>query len=129
VSDVGQIDLTIQVNLLGLDSFAKVSSAMQGLGRETTNAADKAGNAQSRWESFTKGLQTLEEHLDAAFRLMFRVREAGQSLMGVGEEMTGWLKTAVDAWGEFEFKLNRAAGALGIFDRMSPMYDKLQKAI
>ena len=74
-------------------------------------------------------LSRVERKMDAVFRAGVHMQSMGRDLVGLGRRIVGALKGATDAWGDFEFNLNRAAGAMDIWDNKSQMYDKLKEAV
>ena len=81
------------------------------------------------FEAVTKQLSKVERNLDAVFRAGVHLQSMGRDLLGFAKRVGTAAMGAADAWGEFEFNLNRAAGAMDIFDTKSPMYQKLKDSI
>ena len=59
-----------------------------------------------------------ERQLDAVFRASFRLQMAGNDLLQFSRRVTTYITDSLDAWGEFEYMMNRAAGALSATDEV-----------
>lgn len=123
------IRVEIRVDVLGLDNMKRLGSAINGL-KANLEQVTKAGDSQKgMWEQLRKRLDDIETKYDAVFRAGFRLQALGQDLNRMGQAGIGVLKSSVDQWGDFEFSLHRAAGALSIWDTKLPIFTKLREGI
>ena len=129
MSQGGEIDVTIQVTLLGLDSFSRLNQAMATTGRGANALGSSLRGQVNHWERLRQALTGLEQKYDGVFRAGFRLTAAGRQLTDVGQGILGFLDKAVDKWEDYQFMLNRAAGALSLFDQQSDIYRKLSDGI
>lgn len=129
MAELNDIQLRIIVQGMGLEQLQRTSDGMGRLAAGVQNASKQAAAAKGVWTNFADGLSNLERRFDAVFRAASHLQALGRDLTGMGMAGMGFLKSAVDEWGNFEFALNRAAGALEIFDTQTPIYHKLQNAI
>jgi hypothetical protein len=83
------------------------------------NAARSAGQMNQAQ------MQAMAGSMDAARRQAYAMTIAGYQLVSAGNAITGSIKEAVSTFGEFDFSLRRAAGALGIFDDTGAMFNAL----
>jgi TP901 family phage tail tape measure protein len=104
-------------------------------------SAAQATRAWSRYYAVTikntdnlvERLRKIETAYDAIFRAGFRIQMIGQQMRQLGQSTIGFLSDMAAKFGEFEFMLNRASGAMGILqdavDGGRNIYDKFQSAI
>lgn len=74
-------------------------------------------------------LTKVERAMDAVFRAATHMQTMGRQLLGFGQKVGGMLVDMAQQWGDFEFMLNRAAGAADIFSTTDEMYGKLKESI
>lgn len=129
MSEAGRIEVTVQIDILGLDQFDKVAAAAQRMATGTDNAAGQMEKSVGRFERLRSALDALEQKYDGVFRAGFRLQAAGRDLAAVGEGILEFLQEGTDQWGDFEWSMNRAAGALEIFDTTLPIYERLEESI
>jgi TP901 family phage tail tape measure protein len=129
MADLNDIQLRIIVQGTGLDNLNRLNQSLASTMGAMNNAASSAQNATSKWSQFRDQLSTLEHRFDAVFRAASHLQALGSDLTGMGEATIGVLRGAVDAWGEYEFAIHRASGALSIFDTTSPIFFELQDAV
>jgi TP901 family phage tail tape measure protein len=128
-------DIQIKI-ILGVQNMGAVAQVNKALGG-TYQAADRL-EAQTKKLSSTnlKGVKTWGDVLmridqaqaqyDALYRAAYRVTQVGQEINRVGRAGLGILADSASAWGDYEFSLNRAAGAL-LENR--DLYPQLSKSI
>ena len=103
----------------GMKKLADIEKAYHSVSARSSRAFEKVVGQLNR----------VERKLDAVFRAGVHLQSMGRDLLGFGKKMIGMLSGAADAWGEFEFNLNRAAGAMDVFDNKSVMYQKLKTSV
>jgi TP901 family phage tail tape measure protein len=99
---------------------------LYGISTLVGQATGKVGSAFSK---IVDPLSRVERKMDAVFRAGVHMQSMGRDLVGFAKKMIGFGKQMLGAWGDFEYTLNRAAAAAGIFSNTAPMYDELKKAI
>lgn len=129
MAELNDIQLRIIVQGTGLDTMQRLSDHLGKVAGGMAGATGAAKGATSAWTDFRNSLSELEHKFDAVFRAASHLQALGADLTGMGQAGIGMLKGAVDAWGEYEFAIHRASGALGIFDTHSPMFAHLQEAV
>jgi TP901 family phage tail tape measure protein len=129
MADLNDIQLRIIVQGTGLDNLNRLNTALANATTGMGNVAGAAKGATSAWSNFRDELSKLEQKFDAVFRAASHLQALGSDLTGMGKATIGVLKESVDQWGEYEFAIHRAAGALSIFDTTSPIFFDLQKAV
>ncbi len=136
MSDLSDIQLRIRVDIinsaaiLGLVSnMNKAQSATQKLGDASVQTAKKSSVFVRAFDKVTGHLSGVERAMDAVFRASVHMQAMGRDLLGFAKKVAGAAKTMVDAWGDFEFTLNRATAAADIFGNTSPLYDKVKVAV
>lgn len=129
MADAGRIEVIVNIDIMGLDQFDQVARAAQRMAGATDNATKQMQKSVGRFERLRQALDALEQKYDGVFRAGFRLQAAGRDLIDSGQAILGFLSEATDAWGDYEFMLNRAAGAMGLFDKMSPLYKTLRNDI
>jgi TP901 family phage tail tape measure protein len=67
-------------------------------------------------ESLKYRLTTFEQQMDAIFRASFRMQMVGNNMMQFARDLFRWGSDIMNVFGEFEFSMNRAAGALAIWN-------------
>lgn len=84
-------------------------------------------------QSLTGRLRLAEEENDAIFRAGFRLQMLGNDMEALGRKTAGALASMANEFGEFEFMVNRAAGATGILkdevDGGVNIYDRFTSSI
>jgi TP901 family phage tail tape measure protein len=84
-------------------------------------------------KGFFNRLQHAEKQMDALFRASYRLTMTGQRMMEWAQMVMGAFVNVSEAWAEYEFMLNRAAGALRLFKGDSKdaagLYNALNDAI
>ncbi len=123
------IELQIKVDVLGLQNVSALQQAMQKL--HAMQGTIKDGNEKNvgAWEKLRNALDRIEQKYDAVFRAGFRLQNLGADLTRMGQASLSVLKDSVDQWGDFEFAMNRAAGAFQIWSNTLPIYEALQRGI
>lgn len=134
--NIGDINLNINVNVrgaAGLQSIqtglqniqaqgAKVAKSISGVTGSMRTQAAQAGTLKDR-------LDSAEKQYDAIFRASYRLQNVGYGLINVSKEMFGIISNLTDQWGNFEFMINRAAGAMQVFtdsgSKANPIYEAL----
>jgi TP901 family phage tail tape measure protein len=129
MAELSDIQLRIIVQGSGLDNINRLNDGLNKAAGAVRASASEAVKAQSSWGAFREGLNALERQFDAVFRAASHLQALGRDLTGMGQFGLENLKASVDAWGEYEFSVHRAAGALGIFDTTSPIFTRLQNEI
>lgn len=129
MADLNDIQLRIIVQGTGLDNLQRTNDHLARMMSNLNNTVAPAQAATSAWTKFRDALSELERKFDAVFRAASHLQALGSDLTGMGEAGLGALKGAVDQWGEYEFAIHRAAGALSVFDTQSPMFHALTKAV
>lgn len=129
MAELNDINLRIVVTGTGIDSIRNTASAFDSMARAMATASANAGVQAGSWKSFGDELSNLERKFDAVFRAASHLQALGRDITGIGEAGIGALKESVEQWGNYEFAVHRAAGALGIFDTTSPIFHSLQSAI
>jgi TP901 family phage tail tape measure protein len=74
-------------------------------------------------------LTTVERKLDAIFRAASHMQTMGRQMIGFAQRVGAAITDMVSKWGDFEFMLNRATAASGLFTAGAPLYDKMKRAI
>lgn len=123
------IQLQIEVDVLGLENIRRLQKEMQGLLGVQDRVKKKNDENISKWQELRDALDKIEQRYDAVFRAGFRLQNLGADLNRMGKAGVAVLQSSVDQWGDFEFALNRAAGALSIWGTQLPIYDKLKQGI
>jgi TP901 family phage tail tape measure protein len=118
--------------LTSLTNAGKGSAALAtSLGKATkasnaaTNSANNLAKNITRIQKSAQGATTtigklrdrlsgIEKVMDPIFRAGFRMQMVGNDLYNVGRDIIRFIDSIMDKWGEFEFMMNRAAGAMGI---------------
>ena len=121
------IQLKIILETRGLESVNATNSALRGM-HKTMGEVFKASELNRHSdEQRAKGMSGLlqkineaEHKYDALYRASYRLKQAGQDLIDIGMGGIGMLSKAVSAWGDYEFALNRAAGAMSVPDKLLP---------
>jgi TP901 family phage tail tape measure protein len=131
--------LNAQVSNLakGTNTAAKSIRAKGVADRLAEAAALRHAKAIARQEEMQKSLsgriRLYEEQVDAIFRAGFRLQMLGNDMERLGHQTIGALVGMANEFGDFEFMLNRAAGAMGILqdevDNGINVYDRFQSAI
>jgi len=128
--------LRIRVDVTNVQAIAKLGAALdkaQSSMARMQNANIKTGKStgivMGAYEKFANRLNRVERSMDAVFRAGVHLQAMGRDLVGFGKKVIGVVDSMLDKWGEFEFTLNRAAGAAGIFDTQLPIYDKLKRGV
>lgn len=136
MSDIQDITLRIRVDI---QNSAAINSLIQGMSRmntaiQNTSKTQTAGNkinalASAAWKTLTGRLTDVERSLDAVFRAGVHMQAMGRDLMGFARNMIGLAAGMTTEWGKFEFTLNRAAAAAGVYDTQAEMYGRLKDAV
>ena len=121
------IQLKIIMDVRGLNQVSKVNQSLRGLhtaADKTFKAQDMAAESSKRFTGILgpmlQRLDKIEQKYDSLYRASYRLKQAGSDLQQVGMAGIGMLQKAVDAWGDFEFTLNRAAGAMTVPNKLLP---------
>lgn len=111
---------------------------------ETQKLADKERDrrrAQAKYnreniletDTLINRLRKVESQFDAVFRAGFRIQMVGNQMKQLGMNTLNFLGGLTEKFGEFEFMLNRAAGAMGIVQNAvgagAGIYEKFQSVI
>jgi len=127
------VQLRIFLSVNGLSSLNTLNTAIKGnTGIMSGMSAVSKGQTSINWDQvksfqgLTTQLNNVERNYDAVYRAAQHMTQIGQQLNQVGQAGIGVLKSAVGQWGDFQYSMNRAAGAL---DVSTDMYGKLQGAI
>lgn len=87
----------------------------------------------TRMKSLSGRLREFEERNDAIFRAGFRLQMLGNDMEALGRKTIGALQGMAQEFGDFEFMVNRAAGAVGLLktetDGGANVYDKFTDQI
>lgn len=126
---LSNIQIKIVVSSVGVQNAQQVAAALQNVGTQAQASSKLAQNSTTGWSNFGKELGNIERNLDAVFRAASHLQSMGNTIRKFGQEGMKALQGTTKAWEEYEFTLNRAAGALEIFDVQAPMYDRLQQSI
>lgn len=102
---------------------------MNQLNNQLDGLTKKGDKSKSMWEALRGRLDEIEQRYDAVFRAGFRLQNLGSDLNRIGQAGIGVLDKSVESWGDFEFALNRAAGALSIWSTATPIYQELRDGI
>lgn len=129
MSDQARIDIEIDITLNGLQSFSQVMQNAERMRGQMDRVSSSLKGQQTRWDKLHQALSDIEQRYDAVFRAGFRVAQAGHDLKNIGDEILGFLGNATDQWGDYEFMLNRAAGAMDLFDNKAPLYKQLSDGV
>lgn len=129
MANLNNIQLQIVVKGVGLNTLSQMQGSLSGVNTALSGASGAASKANTTWGGFAKRLGDIERNFDAVFRAASHLQSLGSDLTGMGQAGLGMLKNSVDEWGNYEYALNRAAGALGIFDTLSPIYKQLNDGI
>lgn len=129
MAELSDIQLRIIVQGTGLDNLQRMNDSLAKSIGNLHNSAAAANTAKSSWARFGEELSHLERKFDAVFRAASHLQALGSDLTDMGQATIGMLKESVDQWGEYEFSIHRAAGALSIFDTTSPIFHQLQQAV
>lgn len=121
-------------NTQGLASA--IQEAALGTGQLKAYATQVAA-AEKSLDKHTASMKTslgyrasyFERQMDALFRMSFRMQMAGYSLIQFGRSIKNFLDGIMDTFGEFQFNLFRAAGALSIFDDATGVTNPLVMAL
>lgn len=130
------IKLNIVVSVAGQQALNSLTSGIQRTNTAQTRAmvaAVNAGRAARAQADQMKGLSArltdAETRYDALYRASYRLQIVGYQLVGAGKQMIGMVKSLTDQWGNFEFMVNRAAGAMQIWKNtaagINPIYNAL----
>jgi TP901 family phage tail tape measure protein len=137
------IKLNIVVSVSGQQALNTLASGIARVNAVQARAATAANNttqAVSRQRTQLTGLagrlEEAETRYDALYRASYRLQIVGSQLVNGGKDILGMVKMLTDGWGDFEFMVNRAAGALQIWKNvgssLNPIYtaliDNLQAA-
>lgn len=135
-ASIEDIRLNIVLGIQGMTNLTALNSALSSYytrqstatrGASAATAAVKAQNAQLN--TLHGRLTAAEQAYDAVFRASYRLQIVGYSLLGVSRDILGVISDTTDAWGKFEFMVNRAAGALQVWrnagSSISPLYNGL----
>lgn len=114
---------------MGLQNIKQLQKEMQGLLGMQDRIRQKNDQGVGKWNELRQALDAIEQKYDAVFRAGFRLQNLGADLNRMGDAGVAVLKKSVDTWGSFEFALNRAAGALSIWETTTPIYEKLKQGI
>lgn len=133
---LSDIQLNIIVSVANMGSLTALSGALTNVNKvmdNTRRAQEDVGKATNpllgAFQALSARLSGAERAMDAVFRAGVHLQALGRDLMGFAKSVVGSIGDMVDAWGKFEFSLNRAASASDIFTRTAPMYEKLKQAI
>ncbi len=74
-------------------------------------------------------IEVAERQMDALFRASYRFQMVGGMLQNVGKKIIGIFSSFLDTFGEFQFNMNRAAGALGFFNDAGVETDLTMKGL
>lgn len=129
MAELSDIQLRIIVQGTGLENLQKINDTLGKVTGAIGASSAAANTAKGSWDRFRDSLSELERKFDAVFRAASHLQALGRDLTGMGEAGIGFLKESVEAWGEYEFAVHRAAGALGVFDTTTPIFFNLQQAI
>jgi TP901 family phage tail tape measure protein len=108
---------------------ARLAQVQANLANANGKVGKSTGILMGIYEKFSNRLNRVERAMDAVFRAGVHLQAMGRDLVGFGKRIVGVIDGMLDKWGEFEFTLNRAAGAAGIFDNTLPIYDALKKKV
>jgi len=99
--------------------------------QEAANRKLREGNGllATTFFNLSERLRNTEIRMDAIFRAGIHLQAMGRDLIGFARDTLGIVGDLTDQWGDFEFMLNRAAGAMGLFSPTLPMYDALKQKI
>lgn len=116
------------------------ASAVRKLTMAERDAERQAARNRVMWSKEAEDLKTLagrlrqaETRFDAIFRAGFRLQMIGRQVMQFGQSILSSLGDVVGEFGNFEFMVNRASGAMGILqtevDKGKNLYQEFQSAI
>jgi TP901 family phage tail tape measure protein len=141
VSDgIGDIQLNINVNVRNAAGLNAINNALAQMGKTNASAAsamNTTSQATKQQMTLMQGLHArldqAERDYDAIFRASYRLQNVGYGLVSVSQKLFGELRNLTDAWGKFEFTINRAAGALQVWrmeaGRINPVYEALIEGV
>lgn len=133
---LSDIQLNIIVNVRNAASINALNNTLSGIASRQAGMAKSAQAAAAGTRALSTEANTLksrldnvEKNFDALFRASYRLMNVGYQLVNASKAIFGAITDMTDAWGKFEFTLNRAAGALQIWkgsaDAVNPVYESL----
>lgn len=121
------IQLKILLDVKGLSSVGSVNNALRGMHTamdKTFKSSEALANSEKNQASGLAGLlakvSQAEAKYDALYRASYRLKQAGDDLRDTGMAGINVLKRSAEVWGDYEFALNRAAGALLVNRNLYP---------
>lgn len=116
-----------------MSALGKVNGSMRGLHQASDRVIRQSEalvrtnrKQESMWGRLRDRIDETEGKYDAVYRAAYRLKSVGQDLMDIGGKGIGVLQKSAEAYGNYEFKLNRAAGAM-LVNR--DLYGDLSKGI
>jgi len=140
MSDLADIRLNIILAIQGAAAIAALNTGIgnlatrQGTLAKATGGVNSSMNAQkATMTGIIAKLTAAEQKYDAVFRASYRLQIVGYTLIGVGQKILSMVTSLTSAWGDFEFMVNRAAGALQVWKtaggQATPIYNALIESI
>jgi TP901 family phage tail tape measure protein len=129
-----QVRILLSVN--GMQSLQQLNGAVRGQYKSMGDVQKQmvsGGRLQLQnirsMDDLSKALKGVQTDYDAVYRAAYRVMQAGTMMQGVGMAGIKSLKSAVTAWGDYEFSLQRAANSLDMTkDQMQALSVAVQDA-
>lgn len=101
------------------DAVNRVTTAAQNSAEAVNASAGASGKASGLFQRLNDSLNETASRYGNVIKAGFELELVGQRIAAVGQKGIDVLHDSLDAWGDYEFTLNRAAGALGIWDKNS----------
>jgi TP901 family phage tail tape measure protein len=92
------------------------SKALDNVKKQIDGTSKAAENAQGASRGFLGAVNDAQKGLDGVFRAGFRMQILGGQIMSAGQSMLAPITDSLKQFGDFEFMVNRAAGALNFFN-------------
>ena len=132
---MGLQDIQIKI-ILGVQNMGSLGTVNRALGGtyQAANAVTSQTRALQRvnltgvktWGDVIQKIGAAQRDYDSLYRAAYRFTQVGQQLQDLGKAGIGILAQSASAWGDYEFALNRAAGAM-LENRN--LYPQLSRAI
>lgn len=95
------------------------ASALAAYGKQVYGVIKYEDNLRDSMNKISGRFSYYEKQYDALFRASYRLQAAGSNLLRYASSVKNYVASFMNVFGEFQRQLNRAAGALSIFDRAS----------
>lgn len=98
-----------------LRNAEKSLAAMKNAATQTATGVKKLASTQKELKGLLDRISQAEHKFDALFRAAYRLQMVGRNLKSFSDTIVGFGNDIMNTFGDFEFMMNRAAGAMQVW--------------